>query len=549
MRKLILLVLLGLTTYVAHAYYYEFTITEISSKQITESGEWSEWGEWEEFSGKVTLDTEKEKLSLYLKETHSFDVYGKIINNDADGEGSNILQYSCVDDEGLKCVFRLRNSTDGSMQIYVDYDEFSVVYQVETTSNMYTLFPNYYAPETNKTTHILSKNKPSPKIPTQSQINNMRSTIENVRTEHNVYENGKKGMKIYTKFTVHNMKDFEGLCIAWFADANNNFLNYHGTSNYTNNSGSILSYDAFVPIYDDAVFTDFEIFMPYEELHKQGDMTFYVELREKSTGKNLANSSWYSFRYGNANTSSSSSQTTLSVSKSTITATSYGTTEYITVTSDKPWEVQHPSGTMYSVTRNGNTLTVKINPNYTNNTRTDYFNIRTTDGSKIQKIQLTQLGSTNNSSSSNSNYGNRNYSLTKYQQYTRYCGDYEITWFGIRAGICTGISYGYRLFSFRLGPVQINPAEITIDYNLVNEEIAGIYTPSVDFFIPFQEDAALYFGGGPSVHLGISDETYVWADVSAGVHWHWGVSASSDFFVRYNGSFMFGVSIQWSTDY
>ena len=97
--------------------------------------------------------------------------------------------------------------------------------------------------------------------------------------------------------------------------------------------------------------------------------------------------------------------------------------------------------------------------------------------------------------------------------------------------------------------MQINPAEITIDYNFVNEEIAGIYTPSVDFLIPFQEDAALYFGGGPSVHLGISDETYVWADVSAGVHWHWGVSASSDFFLRYNGSFMFGISIQWSTDY
>ena len=531
-----------------YAYYYEFTITGISNSEITEDGQWSNWSEWEDFNGKITLDTDKEKLILYIKETLSFDVYDKSVTNDEDGEGSNILQYSCVDDSGLKCTFRLRNSKDGKMQIYVDYDKFSVVYQVETNSNMYTLFPNYYAPGTNTTTHVLSK-KSSPKIPTQAQINNMRATIENVRTEHNVYTNGKKGMNIYTKFTVHNMKDFEGGCIAWFADAHNNALKNYGTSNYKNNDNDILSYEVFTPIYESATFTDFKIFMPYEELHKQGDMTFYLELREKSTGKSLAKSSWYSFRYGNANTSSSSSQTTLSVSKSTITATSYGTTEYITVTSNKPWEVQHPSGSMYSVTRNGNTLTVKINQNYTNNTRTDYFNIRTTDGSKIQKIQLTQLSSTNNSSSTNSNYGNRNYSLTKYQQYTRYCGDYEITWFGIRAGICTGISYGYRLFSFRLGPVQINPAEITIDYNLVNEEIAGIYTPSVDFFIPFQEDAALYFGGGPSVHLGISDETYVWADVSAGVHWHWGVSASSDFFVRYNGSFMFGVSIQWSTDY
>ena len=117
----------------------------------------------------------------------------------------------------------------------------------------------------------------------------------------------------------------------------------------------------------------------------------------------------------------------------------------------------------------------------------------------------------------------------------------------MRAGLCTGISYGYRLFSFRWGPVQINPIEIAADYNFVTDEVAAVYTPSIDFFIPVQDDIALYFGGGPSIH--ITDYTYVWADVSTGVHWHWGYSASSDFFVRYNGSFMFGVSIQWSTDY
>lgn len=250
-----------------------------------------------------------------------------------------------------------------------------------------------------------------------------------------------------------------------------------------------------------------------------------------------------------ASSNSTNSSSSLKVNKSLIVATASGVTEYITVTCNKAWEIQHPSGGMYNATRSGNSVKVVINTNTTTSTRTDYFNIRTIDGKETIKISLSQSGKSSTTSSYSSYNSNRNYSLSKYQQYTRYCGDYEITWFGIRAGICTGISYGYRLFSFRLGPVQINPAEITIDYNLVNEEIAGIYTPSVDFFIPFQEDAALYFGGGPSVHLGISDETYVWADVSAGVHWHWGVSASSDFFVRYNGSFMFGVSIQWSTDY
>ena len=89
---------------------------------------------------------------------------------------------------------------------------------------------------------------------------------------------------------------------------------------------------------------------------------------------------------------------TLSVSKTSISCSASGTTEYITVTSGKTWEIQYPSGTMYSVTRSGNTLTVKIKENTSTESRSDYFNVKTTDGSIVQKIELTQSGrSTSNS--------------------------------------------------------------------------------------------------------------------------------------------------------
>lgn len=263
-----------------------------------------------------------------------------------------------------------------------------------------------------------------------------------------------------------------------------------------------------------------------------------------------------------AKSSSNSSTTTTNVAtlkanKSYVYAPANGVTEYITVTSKKSWEIQFPSGGMYTAKRIGDIVEVVISANTTTNTRTDFFNIRTTDGKETIKISLSQSGQSSKSSYNNysnskrsNNAYNSKHSLSKYQQYARYCGDYEITWFGIRAGICTGVSYGYRLLSFRLGPVQINPIEFTGDYNFVTEELALVYTPSVDFFIPFQDDAAFYFGGGPSIHFaGDTDYTYAWADVSAGIHWHWGVAASSDFFVRYNGSFMLGISIQWSSQY
>ena len=252
-----------------------------------------------------------------------------------------------------------------------------------------------------------------------------------------------------------------------------------------------------------------------------------------------------------AKVSSNSSTTTttsssLKVNKTLVVATAKGVTDYITVTCNKAWEIQYPSSGMYTATRSGNSVKVVISANTTTSKRTDFFNIRTTDGKETIKVSLSQ--SPGSSSGSYSSYNStRNYTYSKYDQYCINHGDFEVTWFGMRAGLCTGISYGYRLFSLRWGPVQINPIEIAADYNFVTDEVAAVYTPSVDFFIPFQGDAAFYFGGGPSIH--ITDYTYAWADVSAGIHWHWGYSASSDFFVRYNGSFMFGVSIQWSTDY
>jgi hypothetical protein len=187
---------------------------------------------------------------------------------------------------------------------------------------MYTLFQNYYAPGTHKATHVLSKSSSSsntPKAPTQAQINKMSAKITNVTIDHNVYENGKKGMRIHVKFDANNMLGFAGWCIAWFGDAKKNLLKYYGTSTYTNNSNNILTWGEFTPIYEYASFSDYTIFMPYEELHKEGDMSFYIELQEKTSGKSLATSAWYSFKYGSTkNVSSNKSLSNTSIIKGTV---------------------------------------------------------------------------------------------------------------------------------------------------------------------------------------------------------------------------------------
>lgn len=96
----------------------------------------------------------------------------------------------------------------------------------------------------------------------------------------------------------------------------------------------------------------------------------------------------------------SAAAATLTVSKTEVSCSASGTTEYLTVSCSKAWEIQYPSGSMYSATRNGNTVTITINANTSTSDRADFFNIRTTDGSKVQKISLSQTGKSSASSSS-----------------------------------------------------------------------------------------------------------------------------------------------------
>ena len=98
----------------------------------------------------------------------------------------------------------------------------------------------------------------------------------------------------------------------------------------------------------------------------------------------------------------------------------------------------------------------------------------------------------------------------------------------------------------RFGPVEIRPIDIAaIDYNFINGDYNFSYQPIIDFYVPVSADKAIYFGAGPSVGL---IETNLWFRAEGGLHWNWGGDhASSDFFFRYDGAYMVGLSIQCSS--
>lgn len=102
--------------------------------------------------------------------------------------------------------------------------------------------------------------------------------IHSVKVDNNADVSGKKGLSVKVSFNVMGMKDKEGNVSCYFYDANgkalldtNNSYSTSGTPSYVAAGRSIK------PSYDNSKYTDYEITIPYEELHLSN--TNYTTLR------------------------------------------------------------------------------------------------------------------------------------------------------------------------------------------------------------------------------------------------------------------------------
>ncbi|MBQ8938920.1 MAG: BACON domain-containing protein [Paludibacteraceae bacterium] len=241
----------------------------------------------------------------------------------------------------------------------------------------------------------------------------------------------------------------------------------------------------------------------------------------------------------------------LSLSKNSISAPSNGTTVYITINATTAWEIEYPSTGMYSVTKSSsNSIRVVVNKNTSSSSRSDFFNIKTADGSEKVMVSISQSG--NYSSSSKSSYG----SHSSYSGYTALSdfndahGKWEVDWFGARFGLGTGIENDYSLFAFRYSVLKVEPVVLGLKYDFINNYGSFYYQPDIKLVFPWSSDWAAEFGIGPSVQVDLKyGQTAAWFTMELGVLYHWGNVCSSDFFMRYDGIFSIGASINFSTGF
>jgi hypothetical protein len=111
------------------------------------------------------------------------------------------------------------------------------------------------------------------------------ATIHDVWVAHNAFEGALKGMTIHCNFSVDWLRGYEGAITAYFYFENGQALkDYDG--DYSTTSGNVSVGETFSPRYDNAIYDDFAIFMPYDEFHMASgthDLELFIEIWDEST--------------------------------------------------------------------------------------------------------------------------------------------------------------------------------------------------------------------------------------------------------------------------
>lgn len=122
--------------------------------------------------------------------------------------------------------------------------------------------------------------------------------FEKIWADHSIYEHKEKGIRIHAKFDARNLKGKECRVNAYFYFASGKALKDFNEKFKTTN-GNVAMNKEFTPSYASSTFNDFQLFMPYSELHMEAgehNLKFVLKLSCEGLGF-LAESEDYEFSY------------------------------------------------------------------------------------------------------------------------------------------------------------------------------------------------------------------------------------------------------------
>ena len=130
MKKfLVFTLLLFASVFASHAYaeVLKLKAYSFSARSTDRYGNWSDWSDWSDCNILVVSDDDS-RVKIYSEETQEYDIISS--EEIRDSKGVKATEFHCVDKNGLRCSLRLRVEKNDNIQLYVDYNDISFVYNV-----------------------------------------------------------------------------------------------------------------------------------------------------------------------------------------------------------------------------------------------------------------------------------------------------------------------------------------------------------------------------------------------------------------------------------
>lgn len=130
MKRFLLTLILAVTVCLGFAETYKYRATSVSLKTY-EYGRWSKWSDWEDVNILVVINGDKDVITIYSKSTQEYDIV-EYLGEEDDNDGGTQIKWLCVNEDGSRCHIRIRQQSDGQLQLYVDFSDLMFVYNIES---------------------------------------------------------------------------------------------------------------------------------------------------------------------------------------------------------------------------------------------------------------------------------------------------------------------------------------------------------------------------------------------------------------------------------
>jgi hypothetical protein len=131
-RISILFLFLGFGLQQSYSQSYRFKTSGFSVLEKNDKGKWGKWSNLDLVNLSVILDTEKHRIVVYSQEIQLFNIIDYIAREENDTD--IVYSFICKDNNGVDCKISIitRKKQDYRKQLYINYDEHIIVYNIMT---------------------------------------------------------------------------------------------------------------------------------------------------------------------------------------------------------------------------------------------------------------------------------------------------------------------------------------------------------------------------------------------------------------------------------